>query len=1545
MVMLPDQAYEDDLQKLHKDKSQGKLGPQKKQQDIDPKSLELLVNAAKNGESSQLVHHPDAIAALHGAMGNRAVSELLGARGGKGGPGAQGDGQPEGGPADGSPDGDAAAVDSKDPLVDTAKPDAQPAGGGADAPIQEPDEVSPTGVLAGVGMATHLHALAPQLAPQGGAPKSRIPTPDKQNPSDTAGEVGKALKDLESRPDLKRVDPAGAAPHLPLGGGPGAVPTPGDTKVPKPGDAMPATGPVVDPGAMPGPGSGKPDAKAPPDGPTSDVAPIGDGSKPQPTGPAPIVPGNDAMPQGPGTKPGPQTNPGGPVVDENQPGPLVPGTDAMPKGPDAQPGGPQGPDETNQGPDADKKPAGPDQPDQAPKKDPVNEGPSADPNKKPDETNAKPKEEVKPAKEPDTGPPAKDPGQVGPAGPVGQKQPDGPGGAPTTPGPVQVAPAGPSQDPGPGGTLAEYMAANPDKAAAERVEGLAGANGRSERSAVLLNANVPKPPDRSFLLTLGVDKDWAKLQKGLKTNPLNGEGSALEFITKLNSVLDFAKDVSGKIGMAATIGGAILTLLVPPVGAFLLTVGRVANAVSLVLSGLRVVTGILSAVMLAVRIAKEKDPVKRLEMAQMMRQECQSVVGSGLDLILSKLGGKAKGGGKVAGQKATDSMKVAWKEAKGVSKVTGALKAGAGTLKQNMGTSFKETVKGAKQNMTIVKKLGVGGTLKAGAKGMKDGVKGALVSPIKNLKSAVGDFKYVAKDFKDFRSLAKAEGYWRAVGKTNFPNLTGAGAKWSASGKAGVVEKAKLYGGELKHDMLDATAGGYATRIYAGMNGVTHSGATKKQLKQASINNPTTMMDAKAKLQKMEDALANGSHNQKITAVNGGNKGGLSDALYDKGRKLDDAGLISASYRNRAGANLTDETLDATLKVKIAQAKSDLTLFSPGGAVTGGVVAGLGDKKTVLEGALAGGGKLTGAAGTLHEKDRYDNGAPKPGFIEAQKRELKKQSSAEMTSYIQKLQAESQQGVTVARVDTALSTVAPLLDQRARDIEASMAAKDGGASPGSSVPYDPPPPPPPEGTMVPSAELLPRIDSERGRIKQIRAGVEADIKASQEMKVVAEQSLAKGQKAKTSMGKAGQTMDQQGADAQKDSQEIGKAKAKNEEAKAKLKGGQTTAEGEKGKAEAKANEGRGTKADPDKGKKDAEERKKAETDKREWDAKYSRAGWFERRKMDAKKLWSSFTSFLARAADWVWKKLIQPAINAVKAALAKVMGFLTDMIMKGVMGIVKLFLSEEEKKNLDSTMVELKEQQAKQAEQKILESKAETAKQTTKATEVETKAQAEMARCDANIQQGQQIVAELDANDQALAAESTKITGARAAFTSQYTPYFDWVGRQKARKEEPGEEGQTGPAFDPAVHPADRPLPPQVTGAVHQAADAVSEDSRKAEGEVAAKAMATRDQIQAKAANFDDEPAKKAALENGATDLAGQTVHTHGMTEAERRSRLAGVKAQATAIGALPGSEAIARMKALQAQLAEEAAGVDVARGKAITELRHGMLELVRHQG
>ncbi|GMV43923.1 MAG: hypothetical protein AMXMBFR64_56390 [Myxococcales bacterium] len=1528
MVMLPDQAFEDDLEKLHAEKSDGKLGAQRKQQAIDPRTIELLLDAANQGDSSRLAHHPEAIATLHGAMGNRAVSDLLAARGAKGQPGAA-DGQPDGDPtgsaADGLPDGTA-----KDPLVD-AKPD--PAAG-PPAQTPEPEPAQPGSPLPAIGMAG-LIDLAPRMAPKGAA-KPRTPSPDKPG-TDTESEVGKALKDLESKPDLKRVDPAGAMPHLPLGapGQPGGAPAaPIDAQAPKPGDGVPQASPVLDPGAVPGPASGKPDAKPPVDGPAADVSPIADA---KPTGP--MIPGPDAMPQGPGpdAQPGPQPGvPGvdGPIVDQNEPGPLVPGPDAV--GPDAQPKPDAGPDA---GPDVDKAPG---QPDQVPGQKPVNEGPSQDPAKKPDETNAKPKDEVKPAKDPDGTKkdpgkdPAKDPnGQLGPKGP--QAAPDA---GPTAP--VQVAPVAPAQDPGPGGTLEEYMAAHPDPAAAERVEGLAGVNGSAERNATLLNANVPKPPDRSFLLTLGMDKDWANLQKNLKTNPFNGEGSALEFITKLNSILDFAKDVSGKIGMAATIGGAILTLLVPPVGAFLLTVGRVANAVSLVLSGLRVVTGILSAVMLAVRIAKEKDPVKRLEMAQMMRQECQAVVGSGLDLILSKLGGKAKGGGKVAGQKATDSMKAAWKEAKGVSKVTSSLKAGASTLKQNMGTGFRETVKGAKQNLTMVKKLGVGGTLKAGATGMKNGLKGAFVTPLKDLKGAVGDFKYVAKDFKDFRSLWKAEGYWRAVGKTNFPSLSGAGAKWSASGKSGVVEKAKLYGGELKRDMLDATAGGYATRIYAGMNGVTHDGATKKQLKQASVNNPTSMMDAKAKLQKMEEALAGSSRNKKITAVNGGDKGVLSDTLYEKGKKLDDAGLISASYRNRAGANLTDETLDATLKVKIAQARSELTLFDPKGALTGAVTTPLTGKGTALEGALTGGGKLTGAAGTLHAESRYSNGDPKPGFVNKEKAALKKQSSDEMTSYVQKLQEESQQGVTAARVDSALSAVAPLLDQRARDIEATMGAKGG--DPGSSVPHDPPPPPPPEGTVVPSADLLPRIDGERARIKQIRAGVEADIKASTEMKAVAEQSLAEAQKAKASMGKAGQTLDGQTADAQKDSQDIAKAKAKNEEAQAKLKGGQATAEGEKGNAEAKANEGRGVKADPDKGKKDAEERKKAEADKREWDAKYSRAGWFERRKMDAKKLWASFTSFLARAADWVWKKLIQPAINAVKSALAKVMGFLTDMIMKGVMGIVKLFLSEEEKQRLDGTMVELKEQQAKQAELKIQESKAETAKQTTKATEAETKAQAEMARCDANIQQGQQIIAELDANDQALAGESTKVTGARDAFRAQYAPYFDWVARQGARKDE-GQEEEQGAAFDPAVHPAERPLPPQVTGAIHGAADAVAEDSRKAEGEVAAKAMGTRDQIHAKAASFADEPAKKAALENGASDLAGQTVQTHGLTESERRSRLAGLKAQATAAGTLAGSEAITRIKALQVQLAEEAAGVDVARGKALTELRSGMMELVRHQG
>ncbi|NUN12944.1 MAG: DUF4157 domain-containing protein [Myxococcales bacterium] len=123
----------------------------------------------------------------------------------------------------------------------------------------------------------------------------------------------------------------------------------------------------------------------------------------------------------------------------------------------------------------------------------------------------------------------------------------------------------------------------------------------------------------------------------------DGLGKVLSVLHKVGVVIGTVNGVLGKVSLIATGLGLILTLLIPPVGALLLSAARVANVISVILSGVQFVLGLVKAGLTAVRIAKEKDPLKRQLMANSMREDLTSAVGAGIDLILSKMGGKAKG--------------------------------------------------------------------------------------------------------------------------------------------------------------------------------------------------------------------------------------------------------------------------------------------------------------------------------------------------------------------------------------------------------------------------------------------------------------------------------------------------------------------------------------------------------------------------------------------------------------------------------------------------------------------------------------------------------------------------------------------------------------------------------------------------------------------------------------------------------------------------------------------------------------------------------------
>ncbi|MFO0744989.1 MAG: hypothetical protein U1F43_04835 [Myxococcota bacterium] len=318
--------------------------------------------------------------------------------------------------------------------------------------------------------------------------------------------------------------------------------------------------------------------------------------------------------------------------------------------------------------------------------------------------------------------------------------------------------------------------------------------------------------------------------------------------------------------------------------------------------------------------------------------------------------------------------------------------------------------------------------------------------------------------------------------------------------------------------------------------------------------------------------------------------------------------------------------------------------------------------------------------------------------------------------------------------------------------------------------------------MIPDLALLDQVKAERDHVKQMKADVQKDIDASMKIKeqaIGADQTLTKYA---AGLDKQAAEIGVEKASAAKDVTEVTKAKADITKGGADVAANKSKAESEKSKTEAKASEGKAV-ANPqvDTAKKKQEEDKKAAQEKAAWDREYASSSWLGKRWMDAKKLVGGVFSWIAKAAAWVWNNIIKVAIEAVKAAVAKVIGFITDLMMKGIMSIVKCFLSQEEGARLDSTMAEMKALEAKQAQKATEEGGEKNKEAKMKLTGAQAQAKARIDHAQGNITTGQGLLTQLDGNDQALAKEEADIQAKNDAFKAQYAPYFDWAAEQEKK--------------------------------------------------------------------------------------------------------------------------------------------------------------------
>ncbi|MCC6623748.1 MAG: hypothetical protein IT385_20990 [Deltaproteobacteria bacterium] len=1092
-----------------------------------------------------------------------------------------------------------------------------------------------------------------------------------------------------------------------------------------------------------------------------------------------------------------------------------------------------------------------------------------------------------------------------------------------------AAPAAPTVK----GTLDQYMKSHPDPEAAKRVESQGFANDKLGRDANVLKSNVQPPPDKSWMDAVTPRQEWFAFKKGvLGPNKWTGQDAALDFMTRLNAALDSIGGAASKIGLAATIGGAILTLLVPPVGAFLLAVGRVCNAISLVCSAMRIVTSIVSTIMLAVKAAKEKDPLKRLEMMQEMKQNVQAGVMAGLDVIMSKLGGKGGGGAaKGVGSKALDSAKAAFKEGfkaggkgamgvvKGVVKGTiGFVKEGAKAAFQGIKQTAKDFVGGVKGQINMMKQLGVKGTLTAMGKGVvntvkaigsgiKDTLKEKFVKPFTDLRSAWQSCGNFRQNMRDFRTMITANGggfsgYMKTLGQINFPNFAKNG-NWKE-------KVASVWG-----DMTNVSKGGYASQVMAGIEGKEskheyYKGKDGKELKDKNglkiMNTGASTTEKNGKfefnankgtaggqfaadkleeLNKLKKIADSGTDVQKRKELHGDTKQGvLANELHARGEKKsasgDGKGGLAdrhSAYKNSVGSQGTSADLNFQMKEKVKEMEDSFKMVNPSwagmawNAGTGAYAVSQGKAewgdvgrsmaaKSGTVGSWAGktfGGEDSETKSDADKKDAADSkakwgdwgqvklgGGYKGGLntvggtvmntisaagsgksLEAIGKTADDNRAAAVSAYQDNFVKTATAGVTAGKVNAATSPALQLVKQRENEIKQSMvtsgpktasigAGVGGGAMAGGAMaggaagaaagaaaevkqppPPPPPPPAPPEGTTVPSLDLLPKIAAERAKIAKIKASVEADIKASEEIKTQAIGADAKMTEYAAGLGKQATEIGAQKQEATKDVADVQKAKGDIGAGGKQVGEKKTAAEGEKAKTEAKASEGKGVQnPQVDEAKKQAEERKKAAEEKAAWDREYASAGFLKRRWMNVKKFVGGVFSWVAKAAKWVWEKIIKVAIEAVKKAVAKVMGFITDLMMKGILSLVKCFLSKEEGARLDETMAQMKQMEAEQAKKGTEEAGAKNEEAKMKLTGAQQAAKAKIDHAQGNITTGKGLLAQADQNKAALDQEEADIKAKNEGFKAQYTPYFDWVAKYEAGEAGGGAGGAGGAA-------------------------------------------------------------------------------------------------------------------------------------------------------
>lgn len=176
-------------------------------------------------------------------------------------------------------------------------------------------------------------------------------------------------------------------------------------------------------------------------------------------------------------------------------------------------------------------------------------------------------------------------------------------------------------------------------------------------------------PEASALQALGGEA----LRPGAAVTGYEVEPLWLRTLANVRDITGQLGGIVGVIGLVATVSGFILSLLIPPVGAFLLTVGRFCDVAALILDAISLVLGIVLTGYNLYRLKNETDPEERRRLLGMVRQDAMGTVMSAVAVATAVAPGAGRALGR-AGRRVSGGLRAA-------SRAPGALGRGARAIR------------------------------------------------------------------------------------------------------------------------------------------------------------------------------------------------------------------------------------------------------------------------------------------------------------------------------------------------------------------------------------------------------------------------------------------------------------------------------------------------------------------------------------------------------------------------------------------------------------------------------------------------------------------------------------------------------------------------------------------------------------------------------------------------------------------------------------------------------------------------------------------------